>query len=59
MTYAIFDEDPIPGFKASVKKWQANGKGDRLENEAAKEDERQEARRITCSASGMLASRTA
>jgi len=43
VTYAIFDEDPIPGFKASVKKWQANRKAARLENEAVKGVERQEA----------------
>jgi hypothetical protein len=37
--YAIFDEDPVPGFKAAVKKWQAS----RKDSEALKGDERQEA----------------
>jgi hypothetical protein len=34
VSYAIFDDDPVPGFKASVKKWQTNNrKGDRLSGE--------------------------
>jgi beta-lactamase regulating signal transducer with metallopeptidase domain len=43
VTYAVFDKDPVPEFKAAVKKWQANRKGDRLEKEVVKGDERQEA----------------
>jgi hypothetical protein len=44
VSYAIFDEDPAPAFKASVKKWQANiRKGDRPENEALKGEQRQAA----------------
>jgi hypothetical protein len=41
VSYAIFDEDPVPGFKASVKKWQSNvQKADRPE---VKGEERQAA----------------
>jgi hypothetical protein len=33
--YAIFDEDPVPGFNAAVKKWRTNNqKGDRPERQA-------------------------
>jgi beta-lactamase regulating signal transducer with metallopeptidase domain len=41
--YAIFDEEPVPGFKASVKKWHTNRKADRPGHEALKGDERQAA----------------
>jgi hypothetical protein len=39
VSYALFDEDPAPGFKASVKKWQSSiRKGDRPESEVKEED---------------------
>jgi hypothetical protein len=43
VSYAIFDEDPVPRFKASVKKWQANRKGERVEKEEVKGEARQAA----------------
>jgi hypothetical protein len=42
--YAIFDEDPVPGFKAAAQKWQTKDrKGVRLDNEAVSGEERQAA----------------
>ncbi len=40
--YAVFDEDPVPGFKAAVKKWRtSNRSGDNWEKGRVKGDERQ------------------
>jgi hypothetical protein len=41
--YAIFDEDPLPAFKAAVKKWQAN----RKEKGPVKGEERQAAMTVS------------